>query len=67
VEATAPGFFRQSGEERGNGGERVGVGLKSSELRMVSVTFGAAGKNLLSKECLSPSGDQTFRVKVSRM
>src|SRR5262249_40194085 len=34
---------------------------------MMTVAFGRALKNLLSKERLPPGGDQTFRIKVSRM
>ena len=57
----------QSDEKCSDGCQGVALRLKASKLGMMAVTLGSAAKDFLREQSLPPSGDQSFRVKVSWM
>lgn len=57
----------QADQERSNGSERIGLCLKAGKLRMMTVALGSTSKDFLGEQRLSPCGDQSFRIKESRM
>ena len=69
VEVIAPllSLFRQAIQKRGHRLKRPFVRTEARKLRMMLVSPYGAFQDFLSKQCLPPGSNQSFRVKIARM
>jgi len=57
----------QTGQERRNGRDGIGLRLKTGELRMTPITARAASQDFLGEQRFPPGGDQSLRVEIPWM